>query len=77
MPNVTMSIDEELLKSARKIAIEKNTTVSDMVRSYLTNLVKSETIRREYVADELERLFNKSTAHSQGIRLTRDALHDR
>ncbi len=77
MPNVTMSIDEDLLKTARKIAIDRDTTVSDLFRSYLGELVRNETIRRKYVADELDRLFDKSTASSSGEVWTRDSLHER
>lgn len=77
MPNVTMSIDEELLKTARKIAIDRDTTVSGLFRSYLDELARTETIRREYVADELDRLFEKSTASSEGAVWTRDGLHER
>jgi len=76
MPNVTMNIDEELLRSARKIAIDRDTTVSDLFRSYLIGLVQTESIRREYVANELDRLFEKSTASSEGMAWTRDSLHE-
>lgn len=77
MPNVTMSIDEELLKTARKIAIDRDTTVSDLFRAYLDELARTESIRREYVADELDRLFKKSRASSEGAVWTRDGLHER
>jgi len=33
MPNMTMTIDAKVLKKARKIAVEKNTTVSRIVSS--------------------------------------------
>ncbi len=77
MPNVTMSIDEDLLKKVRKIAIDRDTTLSDLFRSYLDDLARTESIRREYVADELDRLFEKSTASSGGATWTRDSLHER
>jgi len=77
MPNVTMSIDEDLLKAARKIAIDRNMTISDLFRLYLDDLVRTEQLKREYVADELERLFKKSTASSGNSTWTRDSLHER
>lgn len=77
MPNVTMSIDEDLLKRARKIAIDRDTTISDLFRSYLDDLSRTESIRREFVADELDRLFEKSEATSSGELWTRDSLHER
>ena len=38
MCNMTMTIDDDILKKAKKIAIEKNTTVSALVRAYLEHL---------------------------------------
>ncbi len=77
MPNVTMSIDAELLKRARKIAIDQDTTVSDLFRTYLDELTRTESIRREFVADEMDRLFAKSEATSGGATWTRESLHER
>ncbi len=77
MPNVTMSIDEDLLKKAKKIAIDQDTTISELFRSYLDELARTDAIRREYTADALDRLFEKSTASSQGATWTRDSLHER
>ncbi len=77
MPNVTMSIDKELLKKARKIAIDLDTNLSDLFRSFLSDLARREGSRREFLADELDKLFQKSTASSQGSSWTREDLHDR
>jgi hypothetical protein len=77
MANVTMSIDEELLKKARKIAVDMDTTISDLFRSFLADLTSREGSRREFLADELDRLFEKSSASSNGVSWTRDDLHER
>jgi len=77
MPNVTMSIDDDLLKQARKIAIDRETTISELFRSYLEDLSRNETMRREYVASELDHLFGKSNASSSGAIWTRDSLYER
>ena len=66
-----------MLKRARKIAIDQDTTVSDLFRKYLDDLTRTESIRREYVADELDRLFEKSEAMSGGATWTRESLHER
>ena len=34
--NITLNIDEEIVKKVRKIAIDKDTTLTAMVRNYLT-----------------------------------------
>lgn len=59
--NVTVSLDEELVNRVRKIAVERDTTVTDLVREYLKNLALGESggdrKRRERRA--LERSFEK------------------
>ena len=59
--NITLSVDEELVKQVRKIAIERDTTLTGLVRSYLQQLAaehaKSGRKRRELEA--LERSFEQ------------------
>jgi hypothetical protein len=35
MTNITLSVDEQIVKKVRKIAIDQNTTLTAMVREYL------------------------------------------
>lgn len=77
MPNVTMTINDELLKKAKKIAIDRDSTISELFREYLTDLTRREDLHREYAAEELDRLFAASTASSYGISIPRDDLHER
>ena len=77
MPNVTMSVDEGLLKEARKIAIDRDTNVSELFRDYLTELTEREKVRREYLATSLDSLFAASTAASYSEVISRDELHER
>lgn len=75
--NVTMAIDEELLKKARKIAVERNTTFTELIRNYLNGLVaQEESVKRE-VAAELEQLFDGSSARVGGKTWSRGDLHER
>lgn len=39
MANLTLSIDDDLLKQARLYAVQNDTSVNAMVRDYLTSLV--------------------------------------
>ncbi len=49
--NITLSIDEEVVKKVRKIAIDKDTTLTAMVRSYLTSVAESgDEAKREHIA---------------------------
>jgi len=36
--NITLSLDEKLVKNVRKIAVEKDTTLTGLVRAYLEHL---------------------------------------
>ena len=77
MPNITMSIDGELLKKARKIAIDRDTSLTGMIRSYLEELVEKEEVLKEVAANELESLFLGSNAVVGKKTWTRDELHVR
>lgn len=49
--NITLSIDEEIMKKVRKIAIDRNTTLTAMVRDYLTAVANSDAgVKQERVA---------------------------
>ena len=54
MANITMSIDDKLLKAARKIAVEKDTSLTGLIRGYLEELVEKEEVLKEMAASELE-----------------------
>ena len=41
MPNITLSVDEEIIKKVRKIAVDKNTTLTEMVREFLNGWRKA------------------------------------
>ena len=77
--NITFSIDEDLVKEARKIAIERDTTLAGLIRNYLQNLAaehaKSGRKRRELEA--LKQSF-KQFQFSLGTRTwKREDLYDR
>ena len=47
MPNLTLSVDEETIKKVRKIAIEKDTTLTAMVRNFLTSVAQRNDLERK------------------------------
>lgn len=74
--NITLSIDETIVKKVRKIAIDRDTTLNAMVREYLMSVAESDAAVRKEQADALiastERL-----ARDMGPRAwTRDDLYD-
>ena len=75
--NVTMAIDEDLLKKAKKIAVDKNTTLNGLFRDYLTDMVEQEDTSKAEIVAELKNLFNHSKAVVGKKKWTRDSLHER
>ncbi|MFZ3265362.1 MAG: DUF6364 family protein [Terriglobales bacterium] len=77
--NVTLSLDDDLVKEVRKIAVERDTTLTGLVRAYLQEIAaenaKSGRKRRELEA--LEESF-KLLKVSIGKRTwKREDLHER
>jgi len=57
--NVTLSLDDQLVKKARKIAVERDTTMTGMIREYLERLVAEDAAsgRKRRERETLERSF--------------------
>jgi hypothetical protein len=57
--NLTLSLDDKLVKKARKIAVERDTTLTGMVRDYLVALAAEDAAsgRRRREREVLERSF--------------------
>ena len=77
MANVTIAIDDDVLKRAKKIAIDRDTSFNGLVREYVESLVAREERRRELQIEELDRLFEESSAIVGPVSWTRDNLHER
>lgn len=75
--NVTMAIDEDLLKKARKIAVDKNTSVTGLIRNYLNHLVAQEETSKKEIIAELEELFDNSQAVIGDKNWAREDLYER
>jgi hypothetical protein len=77
MPNITLHVDEGIIRKVRKIAIDRNTTLTEMVREYLTRLSEESTLQRELALRDLEDAFT-SYSRDMGRRTwTREELHER
>jgi plasmid stability protein len=74
--NVTVSLPEEVYRRARIKAAERDTSLSALVREFLTALGSEETDfeRRKRLQDEV---FESIRSFSAGDRLGRNAVHDR
>ncbi|HLJ29094.1 MAG TPA: hypothetical protein VKY85_20460 [Candidatus Angelobacter sp.] len=59
--NITLSLDDDLVKKGRKIAVERDTTLTGMVRDYLEGLAAEDASsgRRRRERETLERSFEQ------------------
>jgi plasmid stability protein len=76
MANLTISVDDDVLKQARLKAIEQGTSVNALLREYLEAYAGVKTRQEEAVKDLL-RISENATSGRGGRRWTRDELHER
>lgn len=74
---ITLAIDEDLLKKVRKIAADKNTMVTGLIRAHLNNLVEQKKKGKNQIISELTRLFDQSNAVVGEKTWGREDLHER
>ena len=77
MANITMTIDDEIIKKVKKIAVEKDTTLTGLVRDYLIQIARREDQRTEEIISELAEVMNKNNLAVGEITWSRDELHER
>ena len=75
--NITLDIDEEVVKKVRKIAIERDTTLTAMVRDYLTWVANGDAADRERHIRLLEDSFKRLSRDMGPRNWTREDLYDR
>jgi hypothetical protein len=74
--NITVSIDDETYRRARIRAAEQDTSVSALVKRFLTELASGESDRERLKREERE-LRSRITDFRAGDRLSRDDAHGR
>ena len=75
--NLTLTLDADLLKAARKLALERDTSVNQMVRDHLVKLVTSTAEPHHAAAAEFRKAARASKARIGGATWTREELYDR
>ena len=73
--NLTITVEDELLKRARIRALEENTSVNAVLRKYLESYV--DTTRQRRAVGRLLDLSRTAQAGGGAARWTRDELHGR
>ena len=75
--NITLDIDEDVVRKVRKIASDKDTTLSGMVNDYLTGLVQGDAEGRKERVLLLEDSFRRISRDMGAREWKRDDLHAR
>jgi plasmid stability protein len=74
--NVTLALDDVLLRKARVKAVHENTSVNAVVREFLAAWVRDDD-EREALVERARRALEAAEYRSGGAAWTRDGLHER
>jgi hypothetical protein len=74
--NITLVVEEELLREARAVAARRRTSVNQMVREFLEDLVSRESRRLEAL-ERIRPLLDHPPVHLGLPRPGREELHER
>src|SRR5438270_2832763 len=75
MKNITVSVDDAIYRAARIKAAERDTSVSALVKDFLSNLAADEGTFERLAREEKE-IRARIKDFSAGNRLSRDELHE-
>jgi len=73
MPNITISLDEDLLKSGRRYAEKHQTSMNALIRKLLEQTVR---LQSDDWLEECFKLMDRAGADSKGKRWRREDLYD-
>ena len=76
MKNITLSVDETVIRAAKLYAVERGSTVNALVREFLTGIAQREDRSRK-ARQRIRELSERSTARIGPRTWTRDELHER
>ena len=76
MKNVTIALDESLLREARRIAADRSTTLNAMIREFLQQLAEQES-KGMQARHRIVELCRKTQAEVGPRTWSRDDLHER
>ena len=76
MPNLTLAIDDNLLLEARRLALDRRTSVNQLVRDYLATLV-SEQHARQRARSRLKSALARGVVEVGPASLKREDLYER
>ena len=77
MANLTLAMDETLLYEARRVAFERETSLTEMIRGYLNEVVAGWRLGRKAKAQQLMETFKRNSVYIGKRDWTRDDLYER
>jgi hypothetical protein len=76
MKNITLSADDEVIAKARSYAKEHNTTLNQIMRDYLVELIRKQD--SEALAEEFDKLVQMHAGYpEESWRFNREEIHQR
>ena len=76
MENVTLTLDDATLRRARRIASERDTTLTEMVRNYLEQVTTDDQALCEQKAKDIRDSFDKFSRFMGGKNWVREDLYE-
>ncbi len=73
MPNITISLDKDLLKSGRRYAEKHQTSLNALIRTLLEQSVRPQS---KNWLEECFQLMDRTNVNSKGRRWRREELYD-
>ncbi len=73
--NLTLSIDERIVKQARKVAQAQGKSLNQLIRDYLQSMATQGDAERDI--EELRELSTRGQGRSAGWRFDREEIHAR
>lgn len=76
--NITLAIDDQIVKTVRKIAIDRDTTLTQLVREYLIDVARTHDVDAKETARKFREL-SESVVGNQGAeprKWSRDEMYD-
>ena len=77
MSNITLAIEDDIIKKVRKLAVERDTTLTAMVRSMLVQLAARQDLKTEEIIAQLRESFATADVRLGPRTWSREDLHDR
>ena len=77
MSNITLKVDDEIIRKVRKIAIDKNTTLTNMIRDYLNSVAERDSTQKARALRNLKKSFCESSRDMGKRTWEREDLYER